>query len=320
MEPHTAAQQLGQGLQLARQQLLGRGHRAADGEPQHHLVSGSLDDTRVQRGLHKPWHVHAHGLHAPRHQEQSLAHPLDGCGIQHGKLPAARLGQLQADIRVCGAVLGFHLGGKVGSGGADFFGDSGGQHKRHAALLGDDIFLSAAGDALHGIHRAVIFQQGQVASQQGDGVGTAFVDLGAGVSALQAEDIRLHGGAGQGGAGHRQMALRPAAACAARGQHALFLRVDVDEQAALKVGKVHGGSAQQTHLFADGQHHFQSGVGKVLCVQHGQRIGHGNAVIAAQRRALGADVTAVHHRADGVFFQIQRAVSGLVAHHVQMPL
>ena len=116
------------------------------------------------------------------------------------------------------------------------------------------------------------------------------------------------------------MALRPAAACAARSQHALFLRVDVDEQAALKVGKVHGGSAQQTHLFADGQHHFQSGVGNVLCVQHGQRIGHGNAVVAAQRCALGADVTAVHHRADGVLFQIQRAVGGLVAHHVQMPL
>ena len=61
-------------------------------------------------------------------------------------------------------------------------------------------------------------------------------------------------------------------------------------------------------------------MGDVLCVQHSQCVGHGNAVVAAQRSALGADIIAVHHQLDGILFQIQRAGNGLVAHHVQMTL
>ena len=58
-------------------------------------------------------------------------------------------------------------------------------------------------------------------------------------------------------------------------------------------------------------------MGNVLCVQNSQRIGHGNAVVAAKGRALGAHIAAVYDRVDGILLKIQRAVGGLVAHHVQ---
>ena len=61
-------------------------------------------------------------------------------------------------------------------------------------------------------------------------------------------------------------------------------------------------------------------MGNVLCVQNSQRIGHGNAVVAAKGRALGAHIAAVYGRVDGILLKIQRAVGGLVAHHVQMAL
>ena len=81
MEPHTAAQQLGERLHLAAQQLLGRGHRAADGKPQDGFGAAHLGHAEVQRGLHKAGHIHAHGLHAPWHQQQGLAQALGGIGI-----------------------------------------------------------------------------------------------------------------------------------------------------------------------------------------------------------------------------------------------
>ena len=320
MEPHAAAQQLGQGLQFAAQQLLRRGHRAAQGEAQDGFAVVQLGNAEVQRGLHKARHIHAHGLHAPGHQQQGLAQPLGGIGIQRAVLAAALFGELQADGGVCRAVFGLHLGRKVGRSGMHGFGDACGQHQRDAALLRDDVLLRTAGEGQHNVLHAVVFQQGQPAAQQGDGVGPALVDLGAGVAAHKAHDIRLHSSAGHGRPGSGQVALDAAAAGAACGQHALLLRVDVDEQAAREVRKVHGGSAQQAHFLADGQHHFQRRVGDVVGVQHSQRIGHGNAVVAAQRGALGAHIAAVHHGADGVLFEVQLAVGGLIAHHVQMAL
>ena len=320
VEPHGAAQQLGQGLQLAAQQLLRRGHRAAQGEAQDGFTVVQFGNAEVQRGLHKARHIHAHGLHAPWHQEQGLAQPLDRSAVQCLIPAAALFGELQTDLRVGRAVFGLHLSGKLGSGRTDALRDAGGQHQCDAAFLGDDILLCTAGKGQHRVVHAVFGQQGQPAAQQGDGVGAALVDLGAGVPAYKAGHVCLYGGAGHSCTGDGQMAFNAASACTACGQHPLFLRVDVDEQAAFQIGKLHGRCTQQAHLFADGQHDLQRRVGDVLCVQHSQCVGHGNAVVAAQRSALGADIIAVHHQLDGILFQIQRAGGGLVAHHVQMAL
>ena len=199
-------------------------------------------------------------------------------------------------------------------------GDACGQHQRDAAFFGNDILLCAAGQCQSGVVHAIFGQQCQPAAQQSNGVGTALVDLGAGVSAHKADHIRLHGGAGHSRTGDGQMALDAASACTACGQHTLFLGVDVHQNPALKVGKIHGRCTQQAHLLADGQHDLQRRVGNILCVQNSQRIGHGNAVVAAKGRALGAHIAAVYDRVDGILLKIQRAVGGLVAHHVQMAL
>ena len=320
VEPHAAAQQLGQGLQFAAQQLLRRGHRAADGKAQDGFLLVHLGNAQIQRGLHKARHIHAHGLHAPWHQQQGLAQALGGIGIQCAERAAALFRELQADGGVCRAVFGLHLCGELSGSSVHALGDACGQHQRDAAFFRDDVFLCTAGEGEHSVLCTVVRQQGQVAPQQSNGVGTALVDLGAGVSAHKADHIRLYGGAGHRNTGNGQMAFNAASACTACGQHPLFLGVDVHQHPALKVGKIHGRCTQQAHLLADGQHDLQRRVGNVLCVQNSQRIGHGNAVVAAKGRALGAHIAAVYDRVDGILLKIQRAVGGLVAHHVQMAL
>ena len=320
VEPHAAAQQLGQGLQFAAQQLLRRGHRAAQGEAQDGFAVVQLGNAEVQRGLHKARHIHAHALHTPGHQQQGLAQALGGIGIQCAERAAALFRELQADGGVCRAVFGLHLCGELSGSSVHALGDACGQHQRDAAFFGNDILLCAAGQCQNGVVHAIFGQQCQPAPQQSDGVGAAFVNLGAGVSAHKADHIRLYGGAGHRNTGNGQMAFNAASACTACGQHPLFLRVDVHQNPALKVGKIHGRCTQQAHLLADGQHDLQRRVGNVLCVQNSQRIGHGNAVVAAKGRALGAHIAAVYDRVDGILLKIQRAVGGLVAHHVQMAL
>ena len=320
VEPHAAAQQLGQGLQFAAQQLLGRRHRAADGKAQNGFLLVHLGNAQIQRGLHKAGHIHAHALHTPGHQQQGFAQTLGGVRIQCIVFAAALLGELQADGGVCRAVFGLHLCGELSGSSVHALGDACGQHQRDAAFFGNDILLCAAGQCQSGVVHAIFGQQCQPAAQQGNGVGTALVDLGAGVSAHKAGHIRLYGGAGHRNTGNGQMAFNAASACTACGQHSFFLGVDVHQNPALKVGKIHGRCTQQAHLLADGQHDLQRRVGNVLCVQNSQRIGHGNAVVAAKGRALGAHIAAVYDRVDGILLKIQRAVGGLVAHHVQMAL
>ena len=320
VEPHAAAQQLGQGLYLAAQQLLGRRHRAADGKAQNGFLLVHLGNAQIQRGLHKAGHIHAHALHTPGHQQQGFAQTLGGVRIQCIVFAAALLGELQADGGVCRAVFGLHLCGELSGSSVHALGDACGQHQRDAAFFGNDILLCAAGQCQSGVVHAIFGQQCQPAAQQGNGVGTALVDLGAGVSAHKAGHIRLYGGAGHRNTGNGQMAFNAASACTACGQHSFFLGVDVHQNPALKVGKIHGRCTQQAHLLADGQHDLQRRVGNVLCVQNSQRIGHGNAIVAAKGRALGAHIAAVYDRMDGILLKIQRAVGGLVAHHVQMAL
>ena len=320
VEPHAAAQQLGQGLQFAAQQLLRRGHRAAQGEAQDGFAVVQLGNAEVQRGLHKARHIHAHALHTPGHQQQGLAQALGGIGIQCAERAAALFRELQADGGVCRAVFGLHLCGELSGSSVHALGDACGQHQRDAAFFGNDILLCAAGQCQNGVVHAIFGQQCQPAAQQSNGVGTALVDLGAGVSAHKADHIRLYGGAGHRNTGNGQMAFNAASTCTSCGQHPLFLGVDVHQNPALKVGKIHGRCTQQAHLLADGQHDLQRRVGNVLCVQNSQRIGHGNAVVAAKGRALGAHIAAVYDRVDGILLKIQRAVGGLVAHHVQMAL
>ena len=264
VEPHAAAQQLGQGLQFAAQQLLGRRHRAADGKAQNGFLLVHLGNAQIQRGLHKARHIHAHGLHAPWHQQQGLAQALGGIGIQRAERAAALFRELQADGGVCRAVFGLHLCGELSGSSVHALGDACGQHQRDVAFFGNDILLCAAGQCQNGVVHAIFGQQGQPAAQQGNGVGTALVDLGAGMSAHKADHIRLYGGAGHRNTGNGQMAFNAASACTACGQHPLFLGVDVHQHPALKVGKIHGRCTQQAHLLADGQHDLQRRVGNVL--------------------------------------------------------
>ncbi|MPM78900.1 hypothetical protein SDC9_125915 [bioreactor metagenome] len=55
-------------------------------------------------------------------------------------------------------------------------------------------------------------------------------------------------------------------------------------------------------------------------IQHRQRHRDGNAVVAAQRRAVGMQLVAVHHQCQALFFHVLCAAGHGLAHHVQMAL
>ena len=160
----------------------------------------------------------------------------------------------------------------------------------------------------------------QQTAQQHVRVGPALVDLGAGMAAGQTADRHPQAGAVIGRSCHRQHAVRPAAAGAADGEHALSLGVQVQQRSALQRGDVQPPHAVHAHLFFRGEYRLQAGMDQAVIVQQCQGDGHGNAVVAAQGGSLGVDGVAVHHQIQTLAAHILGTVRRLFAHHVQMPL
>ena len=71
------------------------------------------------------------------------------------------------------------------------------------------------------------------------------------------------------------------------GQHSLFFRVYVNQQASLDVGAVQAYCTVHTGLFIDGEQHLQRRVAKRIGFQHRQRHRHGDAVVTAQGGTVG---------------------------------
>ena len=310
------AQLLGQAGQMVLEHLLLGVHAAAGAEGGPDLVALRDQNAQIQRGLHQTGDLGTHGLDAVGQAAEQAQH-LAGGGLVHGDGPGGGHLHRHGQGRVGGAVLvledGLHLSGGLFSGGGIT------DHKLGLRRHGNGVVLEAAADADH--PQLCLPGHGtQHPAQQDVGVGPSLVDLRAGVAAGEALHLHGHGGAVKGGPGHRQDAGGGVAAGTADGKDALRLGVQIEHGAALQRRYVHGGGAQQADLLVHGEHRLQPGVGDVVGVQNGQGHGHGDAVVAAQRGALGVDVVAIHGQIQALTAHILAAAGLLLTHHVQVPL
>lgn len=118
--------------------------------------------------------------------------------------------------------------------------------------------------------------------------------------------------------GSTQRAVAPPGA--ADGEHALLLGVDVDEPPPAQVRDVQRRRAEQTDLLIDGEHGLDRRMGQILRVEQRQRHRHGDAVVAAERRAASEDGVTLYGEIQPLALHILRAVRRLGADHVHVPL
>ena len=144
------------------------------------------------------------------------------------------------------------------------------------------------------------------------GIGAALVDLHAAVAAGQTTHadtpcLPLHRNTldGNGQAG---------------GQDALVLGVDVQQHTALQAAHIESCRAEHADLLVDGEHRLEGRVLQRIGIQHRQRIGHGDAVVSAERRAVGKNIGVVMAQAQAVLRKIDIAVRILLADHVEVTL
>ena len=118
---------------------------------------------------------------------------------------------------------------------------------------------------------------------------------------------------GNGQAGRR-------ASGAADGQDALVLGVDVQQHTALQAAHIEGCRAEHADLLVDGEHRLEGRVLQRIGIQHCQRIGHGNAVVSAERRAVGKNIGIIMAQAQAVLRKIDVTVRILLTDHVEVTL
>ena len=146
------------------------------------------------------------------------------------------------------------------------------------------------------------------------------MDLRAAVAACQAVHVdvdalalSLVDGDGKGQTGG-------SAAGTADGEDSLSLGITVDENPALQERGVQGGRALHADLLVHGENALQGRMRNVVRLQNGQRVGHGNAVVAAQSGVLRPDVFPVRAQRQGVLAEVDGALLGLLRHHIHVTL
>ena len=152
------------------------------------------------------------------------------------------------------------------------------------------------------------------------GVGTVFVNLHTGVTALQALHHQADTGTVNGPALHRQSQVGSGTAGAGYGEHPFIVGVQVDEGTAPKPGKVNIRSAEHSRFLVHGDNHFQRGVRNGLVRQQSHGKSHRNAVVSSQGGALGEHPLSVMGHIQSFGLHINGAVCILLAYHIHMPL
>ena len=162
----------------------------------------------------------------------------------------------------------------------------------------------------------------QEARQQLVGVTQTQVNIAAGVAAFQPFQRQLEGLEARRNRFARQRQGRDEInpARAAHVDLTFFFRVGVDQDVRLQPVRLQTERAVHARFFGHGQQHFQRTVLNAVVGQHGQRRGHTNAVIRAQRGAACFHPVAVDVRLNRVFGEVVNGVVVLLWHHVQVRL
>ncbi len=169
-------------------------------------------------------------------------------------------------------------------------------------------------------HLQLVDQRLQHAPERDGCICTTLVDLRAGVTALETGNPDFGGIERTFVCRHGNPDCRVCAARAADGQDAFFLGVDVEKPLALQNGGVEADRAVHAGFLVDGKQAFKPRVREVLRVQNRQCHRNGNAVVAAERRALRADKVTVHLQLQPVGQEVDGAVGRLFCDHVKMSL
>jgi hypothetical protein len=156
--------------------------------------------------------------------------------------------------------------------------------------------------------------------QQLDGVGPLLDDLHARVPALQARHLDEEGPARGLLPAGVELAHHIDAAGAADKKSALFLGVDVQQDLALELVRLHRVGPVHAGLFAGGDEHLNGRVGDVLAVQDGQTAGHGDAVVPAEGGAVRPQDVSLDLQDQRVLGEIVPGPFDLLADHVHVPL
>ena len=277
-----------------------------------------MKNAEVARRLHQSRDIHAHGRNAVRHEQQIADDAqrrllrqclrADGCFFQRDGDAGVGHGIFLAEIRRAGR-YDLLCGGQV----ALCEGEDGLRRVRDGVVL-----PSARGR--HEPDRELLHQRIQHAAEQNIRIGAALVDLLPGVAADEAGDGQLH--AGRRVRRHRQpdRDIGARAAGAADGKDPLVLRVDVQHPAGGELGEVEPLRALHADLLVDGEDGLERRMGDLASVQDRQRHGDGDAVVAAERRAVCRDVVALDAQRKRIFGHVDGAFRRFFRNHVEMAL
>ena len=168
--------------------------------------------------------------------------------------------------------------------------------------------------------RNLLCQRCEHLTKQLIGIGTAFIDLGAGMSSLQTIYFQRCKDTGYSFSFKWQIYLHMASACTACQQHTLTLRIQIYHGMSSEHGRIQCRCTFHSHFLAGGKDHFQTGMRNTFIVKKCQCIGNSNSVISAKGRSLCIDIVAVNGQFQTVLFKINAAAWFLLAHHIQMSL
>ena len=140
------------------------------------------------------------------------------------------------------------------------------------------------------------------------------------MAADEAGDGQPRAGQRAGGARQANGDVGACAAGTADGEDALVLGVDVQHTAGGELRKIKALRALHADLLVDGKHDLKRRVCNFAAVQHGQRHGDGNAVVAAERRAVRRDIVALDAQVERVLCEVDGAFRRFFRNHVEMAL
>ena len=146
------------------------------------------------------------------------------------------------------------------------------------------------------------------------------MDLHTGVTALESLHRQSDARTVNRPALNRQADGSTGATGAGHGENALVLTVQIDERPTLQHRKVDAGRTKHTGLLIYGNNDLQRRMGNGLVCQQRQSISHSDAVVAAQRGALGKHVGFIVCHIQALGIHIDGAIGVLVAYHIHMAL
>jgi len=315
----AAASEVKQGFHACGKVVAGAIDRGAQHAAHAQGVIGS-DDGDVVRGFDQPGNVHTHAIHAVVQVAQHGDDPGGTLSVQYAADGFARLqadlqslvfrGQFGADLRG-EFVQGLLGGGKL----AATEGDHG------IGLARNGVAQVAGGDAGKFERIVFVFVQGlQGAGEDFDGVAALQVDFHPGMAAFEAAHAQLVALAVKCFVLQRQGVIAIDRTGAANAQFAFFFVIEVEQDVALQPARLHGQRAFQADFFAGGKEAFERRMAEVRVGEDGENHGDADAVIRAERGAVGMYPVAFDDGADRVFAEVMHGVAVFLRDHVKVRL